>query len=96
MLTAHVATLNRSPRNPILNKENSRGTICDISIGDIQLRHYAAETEVKAMGHTKCRVVIGYKAAHLLQSDWMSPPFLVSLDTGVGDVSCVMISPISH
>ena len=31
VLAAHVATLNRSPRNPIPNKENSRGTIRDFS-----------------------------------------------------------------
>ena len=31
VLAAHVATLNRSPRNPIPNKENSRGTVRDFS-----------------------------------------------------------------
>ena len=31
VLAAHVATLNRSPRNPIPNKENSRGTTRDFS-----------------------------------------------------------------
>ena len=31
VLAAHVATLNRSPHNPIPDKENSRGTIRDFS-----------------------------------------------------------------
>ena len=42
VLAAHVATLNRSPRNPILNKENSRGTIRDFSFA-------------QAMGHRVIR-----------------------------------------
>ena len=32
VLAAHVATLNRSPRSPIPNKENSCGTIRDFSL----------------------------------------------------------------
>ena len=42
MLAALVATLNRSPRNPIPNKENSRGTIRDFSFA-------------QAMGHRLIR-----------------------------------------
>ena len=42
VLAAHVATLNWSPRNPISNKENSRGTIRDFSFA-------------QAMGHRVIR-----------------------------------------
>ena len=42
VLAAHVATLNQSPRNPIPNKENSRGTIRDFSFA-------------QAMGHRVIR-----------------------------------------
>ena len=42
VLAAHVATLNRSPRNPIPNKENSCGTIHDFSFA-------------QAMGHRVIR-----------------------------------------
>ena len=42
VLAAHVATLNRSPRSPIPNKENSRGTIRDFSFA-------------QAMGHRVTR-----------------------------------------
>ena len=54
VLAAHVATLIRSPRNPIPNKENSRGTIRDFSFAS-------------KWGHTKCHVVIGYNTATFLQ-----------------------------
>ena len=42
VFAAHVATLNQSPRNPIPNKENSRGTIRDFSFA-------------QAMGHRVIR-----------------------------------------
>ena len=61
MLAAHVATLNQSPRNPIPNKENSRGTIRDFSFAG-----YGSS------GHTKCRVVIGYNTATFLQGQKFS------------------------
>ena len=42
VLAAHAATLNQSPRNPIPNKENCRGTIRDFSFA-------------QAMGHRVIR-----------------------------------------
>ena len=52
MLAAHVATLNQSPRNPIPNKENSRGTIRDFSFA-------------QAMGHRVIRNAVLWLATTL-------------------------------
>ena len=62
VLAAHVATLNRSPRNPIPNKENSRGTIRDFSFA-------------QAMGHRVIRNAALWLATtlHLSCRDRNSP-----------------------
>ena len=69
MLAAHVATLNRSPRNPIPNKENSRGTIRDFSFASKWLPIRATKTKTTILSLLLPPPLLYYQTKAVWQSE---------------------------